>query len=203
MILAILGVSVAACAGDAPPADGVRVTGRIVDAESGLAVPRDHVFVHGFSDDVKAQVSLRPETGTAPFSLDLPTRNVRLRVADTTKQYELWEQTFTADAATLDREVRLVPTHWVLVHVGVRWRDGDKLRPLEEGDGNVRKASLAFSPSADSSSYDHMGSSSYSVRLPRRKYDVLLINTNRSVSPKTFDLSGVAGEETTAEFVLE
>jgi hypothetical protein len=201
--LAAVALAAAACAAEPPPPSGVRVSGRILDSETGLPVPRDHVWVHGFSDDAGAQVSLKPESGDAPFSLDLPTRSVRLRVVDASRKYEVWERTLSADGPSLETDVHLVPTHLVLVHVIVRWRDGAALRPLSDGDGNVRQAMLSFSDTGSGSDVEHAGAGEYSLRLPRKTLRVLVVDTNRHATPNTLDLSGFQGDETTAEFVLE
>jgi hypothetical protein len=191
-----------ACAAEPPPG-GVRVSGRILDDETGQPVAREWIYVHGFSDDAGAQVSLDPDSGDTSYSVDLPTRNVRLRIADVSKKYELWQQTLTATGPTLEQDVRLKPTHFVTVKVSVKWRDGTTLRPISDGDGGVRHAQLSFAGADAGQTMRRDDDGSYTLRLPRKAMKILLINTNRRVTPDVIDLTDVKADETEAVFVLE
>lgn len=183
------------CAGEST----VRVTGQLLDAETGEPVPRTRIFVHAFNDAIGHQVSLEPNSETE-FELEMPEPTIRLRIPDLSHEYELFEEDFVAEDGRLHVDVRLQPTHWVLLHGTVLWRDAEgALHPLSEGDGNVRKASLTagqyvgFPTDADGR---------YSVRAPRKLLRVLSINTNYVHAPREVDLREVEDDEYELNFVL-
>ncbi len=175
----------------------VRVTGRLVDDETGRPVSRDAIYIHAFNDEVPYQVSLEPDDETT-FELGAPEPNVRLRIADTSNEYELYERTFTVENGALDVEVRLKPTHWVRLHGTVLWRDGAAPRPLREGDGNVRHGQVSLGRYGLHAQED----GTYATRVPRERFEVLVINTSYSPQPREVDLRGVTGEEHELDFVL-
>jgi hypothetical protein len=193
--LAALLLVLGACAGEPT----VRVTGSLIDAETGEAVPRKRIFVHAFNDATGHQVSLRPD-GTTSFELEMPAPEIRLRIPDLEHGYELFEEDFVAVDGALHVDVSLQPTHWVRMHGTVLWRDADgKLRPLAAGDPNVRSAQLSanhgvrFFPDA---------SGRYTVRAPRKLLRVLSINTNYVHEPREVDLRGVEADDFEFDLVL-
>jgi hypothetical protein len=193
----------AACSGGVPLGSGTRVTGRLVDDETGKPVARSTFYVHAFDDAAKLQVSLDPSDDT-DFALTMggtsvDGRRIRLRIPDLSHTYELWESTLEEQDGVLDVEVRLKPTHWVRLHGKVLWRDGDRLRPIHEGDGNVRHAMVRAGPAGLRPDRD----GSYSVKAPRELLPVLTIDTNRSAHPKEIDLRGVTEDEFEVDVVLE
>ena len=89
--------------------------GRIVDDETGVPLSREETGVHGFVDATGAQVSAKPAPDSR-FELVLPGREVRLRVARDDGAYASpWEKRFVATGGVLDVEVRLRPTHNLVV----------------------------------------------------------------------------------------
>jgi hypothetical protein len=193
----LLAVSAGGCARDVVPAGGVRVTGRLVDDTTGKDVPRREFWVHGFSDSVKKQVSL----SSAPeptFSLVLPARDVRLRIADGSNQYRLYEQRFTATSDVLDVEVRLVPTGYVRLHGRVLVRDGARVRPPPI------TGQMGFMPRVHvgPAGLDYREDGSYSARVPRELLAVRTINTPLGIHPKEVDLRGVTTDDHALDFVL-
>jgi len=190
--------AVTACAGDSSE-NIVHVTVRLVDDETGEPVSRAQNYVHAFNDATGHQVSLEPADETG-FELEIPLPEIRLRVPDRTNTYELFEETFVAENGVLDLEIRLRPTHWIRLHGTVLWRDSDgTLRPLSEGDGNVRKAALTLGRSVGLSPGPD---GSYSVKAPREEMEVLSINTNYHHAPARVDLSGETGDDYEVNFVL-
>lgn len=185
------------CAGDASSGT-VRVTGRVVDAETGEPIERSHMYVHAFNDATGHQVSLKP-TGSSEFELEMPDPEIRLRVPDLSDEYELYEERFVAEDGALDVTVRMQPTHWVRLHGTVLWRDADgTLRPTSEGDGNVRKARLSAGPVG----FDTEDDGTYSVRAPRESLKILSINTNYHHTPRVLDLSDVTADDYEFHIVL-
>lgn len=174
------------------------MTGRLVDGETGRPVSRRTFWVHGFSDDVGRQVSLDPGADDSAFALALPTPDVRLRVYDGERAYELWERRFTAEAGALDVEVRLVPTHWIRLHGKVLWRDGERLRPPSEGDGNVRDVIVYL----DGQTLRIADDGAYSIRVPRSPHRVAVVDTNYRASQPGIDLTGAADDEREMDILL-
>ncbi len=185
---------------DGPAGLGTRVTGRLIDDETGAAVSRTSIYVHAFHDADTTQVSLKP-TNDPTFELTIPGDVIRLRIPDLSHEYELFEQTFTAQNGVIDVDVRLTPTHWVQVRGKVLWRDGDQLRPVSEGDGNVRSARVSMGPGGHALSLGADGS--YTRRVPRQLLHVLTVNTNRSPNPREIDLAGFTGDEYEQDVILE
>ena len=192
-------LTVAAGACCSPSGPNFTVSGRIVDAETGAPVPRTSIFVHAFDDATKRQVSLSPEDDDA-FELTAPAATVRLRVADTSGRYELSEQTFTVTGGAWNGTIRLVPTHFVHLHGRILWRDGDKLRPPSEGDGNVSHASVYFGRSG---AVRPAPDGSFSVRLPREVLVLRTINSARTPVLESLDLTAVEGDEKECDIILE
>jgi len=199
---AVLAVAAAVTAGGAcardPGGPGTLLTGRLVDGETGRPVSRSTVWIHAFDDVAGRQESLRPSAGS-DFALRIEGQEIRLRVADLSNTYELHQETLSARDGAIDVDVRLRPTHWVRLHGTVLWRDGARLRPLREGDANVRSAAVqagrvGLAPDA---------AGTYSVKVPRELLKVLTINTNRAAYPKEIDLSGFAGDAFEQDVVLD
>ncbi len=198
-----LGIAFAAAAlllvGCAAEPGTVRVTGRLIDAETGEPVSRDRIFVHAFNDATEHQVSLKPNSETT-FELEMPAPEIRLRIPDLQHAYELFEEDFVAKDGRLEVDVRLQPTHWIQLHGTVLWKDKDgSLRPLNEGDGNVRKASLS------GGRYVGFGTDAtgrFATRAPRELIEVLSINTSYQHEPREVDLSDVEADEFEVHFVL-
>lgn len=200
VLLLLLAPMLAACARAPSPPGSVVLRGKLVDAETGEPVSRGAVYIHAFDDATKRQVSLSPDADEDSFELTAPAATVRLRIADTSKRYELNEQTFTVSGGAWNGTVRMVPTHFVRLHGRVLWRDGDKLRPPSEGDGRVRHAGVSFGPGGGVS-YDEDGS--FSARLPRKSLKILLINTSLSPAQDSLDLSAFTGDEQDFDIILE
>jgi len=177
----------------------VHVTVRLVDDETGEPVSRAGNYVHAFNDATGHQASLDPADETE-FELEMPAPEIRLRVPDRTNTYELFEEDFVAKDGVLDVEIRLRPTHWIRLHGTLLWKDTDgTLRPLSEGDGNVRKAALSagrgvgFEPGSDGA---------YSVNAPREVLEIVSINTNYRHAPTRVDLSNETGDDYALDLVL-
>jgi hypothetical protein len=191
------------CANGESARTGTRVTGRLVDGETGMPVSRRTFWVHGFNDEVDHQVSLEP-ADESTFSMELPTRDVRLRIFDMERKYELFERMYAAAEGSLDVEVRLAPTHWIRLHGKVLWRDGANLRPPREGDENVRSVMVHVSSSGSSSfRLDLARDGSYSERVPRDLLSILTIDTSRGPTPRQIDLRDATEDERQLDIVLE
>jgi hypothetical protein len=169
-----------------------------VDAETGKDVPREGFWVHGFSDSVKGQVTLREPSKRSTFSLVLPARDVRLRVSDDSNTYRLYEERFTATSDLLEVEVRLVPAHHIRLHGRVLERHAGRLVPLRRGPGLgdtpfVLVGRAGLDPAEDGS---------YSVRVPRERLALSTLNTSLSPWPLEVDLSRETGADYRLDVVL-
>jgi len=183
------------------PGDGpVLVKGRLLDDETGRPVPRTTIYVHAFSDDVRKSVSLDPGEGST-FSLRLPTRSVRLRVADIGDEYALWERTFALDGDTLDQEVRLKPLHWIRLHGRILVGDDQGLHPLPRGDGGTgSRALVSFRPGGRM--HEDFSDSSYWVRVPRERIRVQCLDSAEMPEKKVIDLTGATEAEREFDVIL-
>lgn len=199
-VVALVCVLLASCKGEAPGDGDILVTGRLVDDETGRPVPRTTIYVHAFSDAVRKQVSLDPGEGSE-FSLRLPTRNVRLRVADIGDEYALWERTFTVDGDILEQEVRLKPLHWIRLHGRILVDDGTGPRPLPRGDGGIgSRAMVSFSPGGRM--HEDLSDSSYWVRVPRQRVRVSCLNSAEMPTEREIDLTGATEVEREYDVIL-
>ena len=177
----------------------VHVSVRLVDDETGEAVSRADNYVHAFNDATGHSVSLDPADETE-FELEMPAPEIRLRVPDRTNTYELFEQSYVAVDGVLDLVVRLRPTHWIRLHGTILWRDVDgTLRPLCEGDGNVRDARLG---AGENVSFEPGRDGGYWVNSPRRLLEIHTVNTNYACSPARVDLSDETGDDYEFNLVL-
>jgi hypothetical protein len=190
------------------PGEGpVHVTGRLLDAETGRPVSRKTVWIHGFNDtrpdpkfpNVCEERSLAPDDPTT-FAMNLLDPTIRLRVYDKSHAYEMFEVTLVAHDQALDVDVRLRPTHWVRLHGRVFWREGGALKPFVRKPERWKKNQIVLSP-GDSLEPDEDGNFSHLV--PRELLKVLLISSERRVTPHEVDLREERGDEHAQDFVFE
>jgi hypothetical protein len=185
----------------------IEVRGRLVDAETGKAVARTQIWVHGFNDEADYEVSLERDEDATSFVLRLPERKVRLRVYDGEHVYALFEKNFMAPASgPLDVEVRLEPTHWIVLHGRVLNRDGDVLTPVRREESADLRPRMGGDPiigigPAGSVYYDDDGN--YTVRVPRELLEITTLDTNRVANPRQLDLRGVKEDERAWDVILE
>lgn len=177
---------------------GTRVSGCIVDDETGRPVAREEIWIHAFDDAAKRQVTLKP-SGDTSFALRIEGDPIRLVVADISHAYKRYEKTLTAHDGAINVDVRLEPTHWVRFHGKLSWRDGARLRPIREGDGNVSNALIDIG--GERLAPDKHGA--FSLRLPRERLEVWSLDTSRAAVPRVIDLTGYTGDEYEADLVLE
>jgi hypothetical protein len=195
--------------GTGPGGGPIRVTGRLLDAETRCPVSRAHLWVHGFNDDParprrapsKQQRSLAPDRDATTFEFNLVESTIRLRIADRSHEYELFERAFTATNGALDVDVLLVPTHWIRLHGRFLQRDRGKTRPLYGGDGSM--GSHPFVDIGPASWIDYDDEGRYSVRVPRELLRVAAVDTSRHPVPREIDLRGVTEDEREQDFVFE
>lgn len=199
LCLGVVPLACVRCGDDVAGSGAILVTGRLADADTGQPVSRRTFYVHAFNDAIDKQVSLDP-ADSSEFALRLREPEIRLRIYDRKDKYRLYEQTFIAKAGVLDVEVRLEPTHWIVLHGRVLWRDGaGLLYPLGEGDGNVRNGDLNVGPHGLEPDED----GNYSVRASRELHQIQSINTNYVHVPKEVDLRGDLGDEHRFDVILE
>lgn len=192
------------------PPGGVRVAGRIIDDETGAALSRERTWVHGFIDATGSQVSAKPAPDSG-FELVLPGRDVRLRVARDDGAYvSPWETRFVATSDLLDVEVRLVPTHYLVVRGRILRREGGVDRPLHKGElpGKVGISLHPVTPTPPGPGGYGVGGlridaqGAFEALVPRAKYRVVTINLGDDIAPREVDLSGAQGPEHRVDFVL-
>jgi hypothetical protein len=118
-------------------------------------------------------------------------------------EYEVFEQNFTATGGVLDVEVRLKPSHWIVLHGKVLWRDGAKLRPIRDGDGNVSHALISIHQQDSAEMLSLADDGSYCVRVPREALRICAVDTNRAPNPNAIDLRGATEAERQFDVILE
>jgi hypothetical protein len=192
LLLVLVLLLLAACGG--PPA-GFRLSGRLVDAETREPVSRETFYIHAFNDAKHHQVTLGPEDGAA-FALEVPEGEVRLRIADKSRKYALYERKMVLEKGTTELEIALEPTHYVRLHGHVVDGETGRRVPRAEHeevlggplliylDGSRRRGPIW--PGEDGG---------YSERVPREKVRFRLVNTSEGLVEDVVDLAGFEGEE--------
>jgi hypothetical protein len=183
---------VGACGG---PPDGYRLTGRLLDAETQAPVSRETFHVHAFNDAQHHQVSLGPEAGHT-FALHVPEAGVRLRIADKSRKYALYERRMVLEKGTTALDIALEPTHYVRVHGHLVDAETGRRVPRAEHERVLGGPVLIYIfgqrrlgpiwPDEDGG---------YSERLPREKIRFGLVDTSEKLVEDLVDLQGFAGEE--------
>ncbi len=197
--LIVFSLACVGCSGSVPGAGTIRVTGRLVDAETGEPVSRETLYIHASNDATGEQVSLEP-ADSSDFALHMTAPSIRLRIPDLEHRYELYEEDLVAEAGVLDVEVRLTPTHWIRLHGQVRWRDdAGQLRPLESGNQQVSKALISLGERH----LDWGGDGHYSVLVPRELKPFSVVNSGYQIHPKEVDLRGDLGDEYELDLVFK
>ena len=189
--LLLLAALVAACADEEP--EGYRVRGSLLDGETGEPVSRATFYVHAFHDATDHQVSLDP-ADPATFEMVMPAAEVRLRIADKSRRYRLYEERHVLHRGDNELDVRLEPTHFVRLHGRVL--DADTGEPLErtEGIGGDARLHVRDEDGKDGIVTVPDEDGSYSVRVPRHRLRFRFVNTGKGPVEPTLDLSGYEGD---------
>jgi hypothetical protein len=169
--------------------------GRVIDAETGEPVSRRTMYVHFFCDEIDFQRTLDPEDAST-YSVRLPRPTVRVRAADRSGVYALFEQTLTIDGEALEHDIRLTPTHFVLLRGrAIDAVTGEAIRPTGGwGSGPVLHLD------ADKVGWGKSGvtlddEGAFSLRVPRAKLRVRAINTSKRIVNPVIDLTGYEADE--------
>jgi len=190
---------VGGCAGEP---EGFRIRGRLVDAETGEPVSRESIYVHAFHDATHHQVTLDPESAST-YEVEMPAAEVRLRIADKSRRYKLYEERYVFEPGTNEFDVRLEQTHFVLLHGRVL--DKETGKPLERSEGLGRAARMHIDevngdygsvtvPKADGS---------FSVRVPRSLLRIRFVNTAKTPADPALDLRGVDGDTCERDVLMD
>jgi hypothetical protein len=178
----------------------IRVTGRLVDAETRRPVTRAQIWIHGFNDAFDAQASLEPGPDRNDFELFLPAPDLRLRIADRSDEYALFERLFVAKDGQLDVEIALQPTHWLVLRGRVLWDDHGTLRPVGRGRHPVVGA-----PIIDVFPDGHLNRDSegrYEGRVPREELEFSAVSTALRLEPSRLDLRGATEDERELDLIF-
>lgn len=182
------------------PGEGnVRVSGRLVDMETGRDVSRRNMIIHAFDDQAGEQVTLGKAKGSE-FVFNTTSPLVRLRIVDTSHEYKLYEGGHIEFGDGIKLEAGLRPTHFVRVHGRVLMGSNhDSLRPIPSSPiigatPFVHIGDRKLSP--DSNGY-------YSTRLPRRLHRIQTINFGGTVHPYELDLRDYAEDEVQVDVTLK
>jgi hypothetical protein len=153
------------------------------------------MYVHFFCDQIDFQRTLDPEDAST-YSVRLPRPTVRVRAADRSGVYALFEQTLTIDGEALEHDIRLTPTHFVLLRGrAIDAVTGEAIRPTG-GWGSGPRLHL----DADKVGWGKSGvtlddEGAFSLRVPRAKLRVRTINTSKRIVNPVIDLTGYEADE--------
>ncbi len=182
------------------PGDGdIRVSGRLVDVETGRSVSRRSFYIHGFDDATGEQVTLDPSEGSE-FAFNTTSPIVRLRIVDKEHKYKVYERSHTEWGDGIKLEAALRPTHFVRVHGRVLMGGSkDDLQPVPQS--SVIGAMPFVSLDGRHLGYDSSGH--YSIRLPREQLELRTTNFGGEVHPKELDLRHVTSNELQLDVTLK
>ncbi len=169
--------------------------GRVIDAETREPVSRRTMYVHFFCDETGFQLTLDPEDEST-YSVRLPLPRVRVRAADGSGVYALFEQTLTIEGEALEYDIRLTPTHFVLLRGrAVDAVTGEAIRPTG-GMGSGPLLYLDADKVGWSKSMVRLDDEgTFSLRVPRAKLTVRAVNTPKRIVNPVIDLTEYEADE--------
>lgn len=185
-----------------PSPGGYLLTGTIVDSETGAPISRRDIFVHAFNDSIDLEISLEP-ADESTFTVRLPLPEVRLRIADKSDQYHLFESRIDIPVAGLNHQVQLVPTHFVRLHGQLLTIENGVWKSKAPGAGHF---GISFALDGDRPGIwpcTLSSSASFEVHLPRDRLRIFLIDTELSPNPSCIDLTGIGTDLVELEIRLE
>jgi hypothetical protein len=180
-----------------------QLRGRVLDAETGEPVSRQNMYVHFFCDEIDFQQSLDPEDEPT-YSVRLPQPKVRIRAADGSAAYALFEQTLTIEGEALEYDIRLTPTHFVLLRG--RAIDAVTGKAIRASGGMGGGPLLYFDAEQVGWSKGMIGlddEGAFSLRVPRAKLTVRAVNTPKRIAKPVIDLTGYEADEREVEIRFE
>jgi hypothetical protein len=202
--LVALLAALAACTPDEPgppaPEAGYRLHGRILDAETGTPVSREHAYLHFFCDAIDVQKSFDPADLTS-YDVRMPRAEIRIRIKDKTEEYALFEKTVTVDGNDREYDIRLVPTHFVLLRgraidvatgQAVEQHGHGPLLYFDAEPGDWGRSMVRL---------DDDGA--FTLRVPRAKLRIQAVDTSKRIANPILDLTGFEGGETEFELRFE
>ncbi len=191
----VLGVVTAASSllagcGDSTTNAGYRLKGKVVDAETGERVSRETIYLHFFCDAIKAQKTIDRGAGST-YDVLMPQATIRVRVADKSDRYKLFEQTITLASKQQTFDIPLVPTHNIRLHgkvagyrpPGPDAKLGDSVLFYFEHGGRAVAGPMA--PDSDGT---------YSLYVPRGIITITAVNMGGKIKDPTVDLTGKTGK---------
>ena len=152
--------------GTADTSDEYRLSGTLLDAETGEAVPRAGIYVHVFCDEVNLQKTVNPDETKSDFEVLVPKPKVRLRVYDGSHVYALYERTMTLASKTERVEVRLEPTNYIKLRGRVL--DGSTGKPIPPPDPATAREIETLKNKIDSNQRDLAQERERSHKLQRK-----------------------------------
>ena len=182
----------AGCGCSVVPGEGdLRVSGWLVDAETGESVSREDIYIHAYDDTTGEQLTLE-HSKSSEFAFDTESSVVRFLIVDKGHKYKKYERVYDLQKDGVELEAALQPTHFVRVSGRVLVGSSkEQLRPIRS------------SPELGATPFVHLGderlkldsSGRYSTRLDRELHRVQRLNFGGEVHPTELDLRGCEKDE--------
>ena len=189
-----------------PPADGYVIRGILRNALDETDISRETVYLHFFCDEIDFSKTLDP-TEMATYVVRVPKATVRIRAYDTTKVYALYEKTITLEEREVYRVIHLDPTNYVRVHGKIIDRtSGALVRP--DPDAGMGDTPLFYFHDSEGKPCHTLwitpeSDGTYSVRLPRTRIEISVVDTPLGLRVRKLDLTGYEGAEYELNLELE
>ncbi len=202
MRLTLIGIVLCLLLASGCAREGFTIRGTVIDSETGEEVSRAKMYLHFFCDEIDYQQSLDPRDVT-DFEVSMPRATVRIRAADGSSRYHLFETTIEITGSEIEFDIPMVPTHYVLLQGKILdARAGTVILP-KPGLGNTPLFYIHDEKGFNASMIGPASNGTYSVRVPREKLTILVVNTPLGLRTGTLDLTGFEGEVRKFDLVLE
>jgi len=202
MRLTLIGILLALLLASGCAREGFTIRGTVIDSETGEEVSRAEMYLHFFCDEIDHQQSLDPRDVT-DFEVTMPRATVRIRAADLSSRYHLFEKTIEIAGGEIEFDIPMVPTHYVLLKGKILdARTGTVILP-KPGIGNTPLFYVQDERGFSAGLIGPASNGTYSVRVPREKLTFLVVDTPLSPRTKTLDLTGFDGEVRQFDLVLK
>lgn len=202
--LLALCLPLAGCGNDGngtPNTSDYRLSGRVLDADTGEEVSRETLYLHFFSDDVKLKKTLNPEPGSR-YEVLMPQAKVRVRVSDKERRYALFEETIDLASKAESYDIKLKPTNYIRLHGTVK-EDGKPVPPSDGTPGDRVMLYFESDGKPIAGPIPPASDGTYSLRVPRGPIKILTVNTAKKPKNDTVDLTGNTNDSHAFDIELE
>ncbi len=200
LLLAVLAAAAGACSG---AGSGYRLHGVVRDAATGMPVSRATVYLHFICDESGFHVTVDPGKEADYGTVYLPAPRVRVRAFDQTKTYALFETTITVPEEGMAFDIPLSRSG--RVRLFGRVVDAATGAPILPGAGGGHGPLLYFGDEGHTWTEGPIAlapDGTYSIRVPRGKVVVSVVDTAMKPVAPEIDLSNGTADEHAADIAL-